>query len=156
MTYSVFKWGEILPKGSLRFSFICVLHFHNTQYSSGFILLWFKNWRNIMVACNLGYSDEARRFMYLKSIIFCWPGCPNNYVLAQELRVMYQNRSERHLVVFCTVNPILHGHGPFYLLVLLRLDFVSWIFIKNFQTCLEVKIHINQVNLTPCIAHWVL
>ena len=54
------------------------------------------------------------------------------------------------------LDAILHGHGPFYLLVLLRLDFVGWIFIKNFQTCLEVKIHINQVNLTPYIDHWVL
>ena len=35
-------------------------------------------------------------------------------------------------------------------------DFVSWIFIKNIKTFLEVKIDINQVNLTPCQAHWVL
>ena len=32
-------------------------------------------------------------------------------------------------------------------------DFVSWIFVKNFQTLLEVKIDINRVNLTPCQAH---
>ena len=35
-------------------------------------------------------------------------------------------------------------------------DFVNWIFIKNFQTFLEVKIDVNRVNLTPCWAHWVL
>ena len=40
--------------------------------------------------------------------------------------------------------------------VILGLDFVSWICIKNFQIFLEVKIEINQVNLTPCQAHWVL
>ena len=32
----------------------------------------------------------------------------------------------------------------------------SWIFIKNFQTFLEVKIDINPVYLTPFWAHWVL
>ena len=37
-------------------------------------------------------------------------------------------------------------------LVILGLDFVSWIWIKNFQTFLEVKIDINRVNLTPCQA----
>ena len=35
-------------------------------------------------------------------------------------------------------------------------DFVTWIFIKIFQTFLEVKIEINRVNLTPFWAHWVL
>ena len=33
-------------------------------------------------------------------------------------------------------------------------DFFRWIFIKTFQTFLEVKIDINQVNLTSCQAHW--
>ena len=46
--------------------------------------------------------------------------------------------------------------GTFTPLVILGLDFVSWICIKNFQTFLEVKIDINRVNLTPCQAHWVL
>ena len=46
--------------------------------------------------------------------------------------------------------------GGFTSLVILGLDFVSWIFIKNFQTFLEVKIQINQDNLTPCQAYWVL
>ena len=32
-------------------------------------------------------------------------------------------------------------------------DFVSWIFIKNFQTYVEVKIDINWVNLTVSIWH---
>ena len=45
------------------------------------------------------------------------------------------------------------GYTP---LIVFGLDFVSWIFIKNFQTFLEVKIEINQDNLTPCQAHWVL
>ena len=36
------------------------------------------------------------------------------------------------------------------------MDFVSWIFIKNVQIFLEVKIEINRDNLTPCQAHWVL
>ena len=39
----------------------------------------------------------------------------------------------------------------FYLLVLFGLDFVSCIFIKNFQTFLEVKADINRVNLTSCL-----
>ena len=47
------------------------------------------------------------------------------------------------------VNPNWHEEGYFYLLVLFGSDFVSWIFIKNFQTFLEVKIDINQINLTP-------
>ena len=41
-------------------------------------------------------------------------------------------------------------------LIIFGLDFVSWIFIKNFQTFLEVKIEINRNNLTPCQANWVL
>ena len=44
----------------------------------------------------------------------------------------------------------------FYLLVLFWSDFVSWIFIKNFQTFLEVKIDINLVNLTPSQAYCIL
>ena len=55
-----------------------------------------------------------------------------------------------------TFNPIWHGRGFFYPLVLFGSDFVSWIFFKNFQTFLEVKIDINRVILTPCPAHWVL
>ena len=46
--------------------------------------------------------------------------------------------------------------GTFTYLLVLGLDFISWICIKNFQTFLEVKIDINRVNLTPCQAHWVL
>ena len=44
-------------------------------------------------------------------------------------------------------------HAP---LIILGLDFISWICIKSFQTILEVKIDINLVNLIPCQAHWVL
>ena len=43
-----------------------------------------------------------------------------------------------------------------YLLVLYGSDFLSWIFIKKFQTCLDVKNVINRCNLTSCQAHWVL
>ena len=39
--------------------------------------------------------------------------------------------------------------GTFAPLVILGLDFVSWICIENSQTFLEVKIDMNQVNLTP-------
>ena len=46
--------------------------------------------------------------------------------------------------------------GTFNPRVIVGLDFVSWICIKNFQTFLEVKIDINQVNLPPCQAHSVL
>ena len=46
--------------------------------------------------------------------------------------------------------------GGFTPLIIFGLDFVSWIFIKNFQTVLEVKIEINWDNLKPCQAHWVL
>ena len=41
----------------------------------------------------------------------------------------------------------------FHPLVLFGTDFVCLIFIKNFQTFLEVKIDINWINLTPCQAH---
>ena len=43
--------------------------------------------------------------------------------------------------------------GEFTPLIIFGLDFVSLIFIKNFQTFLEVKIEINRDNLTPCQAH---
>ena len=58
----------------------------------------------------------------------------------------------------CTaaLSPNWHEGWYFYLLVLFGSDFVCWIFIKNFQTLLEVKIDINRVNLKPCQAHWVL
>jgi hypothetical protein len=46
--------------------------------------------------------------------------------------------------------------GGFTSIIILGLDFVSWLFIKNFETFLEVKIEINRDNLTPCQAHWVL
>ena len=46
--------------------------------------------------------------------------------------------------------------GTFPHLVLFGSDFVSWIFIKNLQTFLEVKIDISLVNLTPCQTHCVL
>ena len=46
--------------------------------------------------------------------------------------------------------------GGFTPLIILGLIFGSWIFIKNYQTFLEVKIEINWDNLTPCQAHWVL
>ena len=54
------------------------------------------------------------------------------------------------------INPNRHETGRIYLLIIFELDFVSWIFIKNFQTFLEVKIEINRDNLTPFQANWVL
>jgi len=54
------------------------------------------------------------------------------------------------------INPNWHEQGTFTPLVILGLDLVCWISIKNFQSFLEVKIDINWVNLTPCQAHWVL
>ena len=44
--------------------------------------------------------------------------------------------------------------GTFHPLSTFGLDFVSWIFTKNFQTFAEVKIDIHRVNLTPWQAHW--
>ena len=46
-------------------------------------------------------------------------------------------------------NPIWHRRGYFYPLVLFGSDFVSWIFFKNFQTLMAVKIDINWVILKP-------
>ena len=46
--------------------------------------------------------------------------------------------------------------GTFHSPVFFGSDFVSWVFIKNFKTFLEVKIDIDRVNLTPCQAHSVL
>ena len=43
--------------------------------------------------------------------------------------------------------------GTFHPLVLFGSYFVSWVFIKIFQTFLEAKIDINRVNLMPCQAH---
>ena len=43
--------------------------------------------------------------------------------------------------------------GGFTPLIIFRLDFVSLIFFKNFQTFLEVKIGVNRDNLTPCQAY---
>ena len=51
------------------------------------------------------------------------------------------------------LNPNWHEGRYFSLLVLFGSDFVSWIFIKYFQTFLEMKIDINWVNLSPCEAH---
>ena len=46
--------------------------------------------------------------------------------------------------------------GKFTSLIILGMDFGSWIFIKIFQTVLEVKIENNRDNLTSCQAEWVL
>ena len=56
--------------------------------------------------------------------------------------------SKLRAVLNSKLNPTLYGHGPFYLLVLFGLDFVSWIFIKTFQIFLEVNADINRVILT--------
>ena len=58
---------------------------------------------------------------------------------------------------FGTVNPNWHEAGHFYPLVILGLDFVSWICIRNFQTILEVKMtsidtlpsSLSLIKLTP-------
>ena len=62
---------------------------------------------------------------------------------------------ERLLSLCCgqPLNPNWHEGRHFPPPVLFGPDFVSWIFTKNFQTFLEVKIDINRVNLTPCQAH---
>ena len=54
------------------------------------------------------------------------------------------------------LNPNWHEAGHFPPLVLFGTDFVSWIFTRNFQTFLEVKIDINWNNLTPCQVNCVL
>ena len=46
------------------------------------------------------------------------------------------------------INPNWHEGWYLYLLVLFGSDFVSWIFIKNFQTFFEVKIHCGFLE------HW--
>ena len=43
----------------------------------------------------------------------------------------------------CSLTLIGMRQGGFTPLIIFGLDFVSWIFIKNFQTFLEVKIEIN-------------
>ena len=57
---------------------------------------------------------------------------------------------------YLILNPSWHEVGHFYPFVILGLDFISRIFIKNFQTFLGVKIYINWANLIPCQAHRVL
>ena len=42
-------------------------------------------------------------------------------------------------------NLILHGHGPFYLLILFGLDFDNWIFVKTFRTFLEVSMGLFSI-----------
>ena len=48
------------------------------------------------------------------------------------------------------------GGGYFYRLIIFRSEFGSWIFIKKFQTFVEVNYGIKWVNLTPCQAHWIV
>ena len=62
----------------------------------------------------------------------------------------------KYSLPFTDLTQIGMRQGGFTPLIIFGLDFVSWIFIKNFQTFLEVKIEINRDNLTPCQAHWVL
>ena len=57
------------------------------------------------------------------------------------------------MIAISSLNPNWHEEGHFYPLVLFGLNFVSRIFIKNFQTFLEVKVDINRVVLTPFQAH---
>ena len=54
------------------------------------------------------------------------------------------------------LNPNWHDGGHFPPIVLFESEFVSWIFIKNFKTFLEVKIDINLAILALCQALWVL
>ena len=61
-----------------------------------------------------------------------------------------------HNLPNCIFYPNWHKGWYFYLLVIFGSDFLSWIFIKSFQTFLEVKIDINWVNLAPSQAYWVL
>ena len=71
-------------------------------------------------------------------------------ILLWNLEILWQSK------YFCSLTLIGMRQSGFTPLIIFGLDFVSWIFIKNFQTFLEVKIEINQDNLTPCQAHWVL
>ena len=58
--------------------------------------------------------------------------------------------SPRSDVLFCNYfNPNCHEVGHFPPSCPFWISFASWIFIKNFETFLEVKIDINWVNLTP-------
>ena len=59
---------------------------------------------------------------------------------------------------YSSVTPYLTllSHGPFYLLTIFWIEFVSWNFIKNSKTFLEVKADINQVVLTSCSSYEVL
>ena len=54
------------------------------------------------------------------------------------------------------LNPNWHGggggRGHFYPLVLFWLNFVIWIFIKNFHTLLEVTTDSNRINLTSSLS----
>ena len=73
-------------------------------------------------------------------------------------------RDTTKLIAYCMQSYFVHIYltligmrqGGFTSLIILGLDFVSWIFIKNFQNNSEVKIEINRDNLTPCRADWVL
>ena len=55
-------------------------------------------------------------------------------------------------------NPIWHGSGHFYPLLLYESDFVSWFSLKISKPLLEVKIDINRVILSPnslmCYLTW--
>ena len=66
------------------------------------------------------------------------------------LLLLIFSQSSQEEAEYTKIDPILNGHGPFYLLVLFRLGLVSWIFIKLFQTFFEVKADINRVILTSC------
>ena len=59
----------------------------------------------------------------------------------------------QYISVKC-VNPNWH-EGWYYFHLIFGSDFISWFFIKTFQTFWEVKIDINQVTLTSCPVYWV-
>ena len=60
-----------------------------------------------------------------------------------------QSESEMGYLVSCIFNPNWRERGYFYLLVYFGSDLDSWIFIKNFQSFLEVKIDTLPSSLSP-------
>ena len=113
------------------------------------------------------FQPELESKFLKNSTVICWIGSsnrtevlPNSQKRFRVLENLESWASNEKFLQFCYCILLLTligmRQGPFTPLIIFGLDFVSWIFIKDFQTFLEVKIEINWDNLTPCQNHWVL
>ena len=129
---------------------ICIM-FHIWSYSQCFLI-----WRNvvcILATYNLTFGSVIMTAMWL----FLEGKCNLLDVALNPLHKPFFKsflRLNLGLRTHDVLTLIGMRQGGFTPLIILGSDFVSWFFIKDFQTFGEVKIEINHDNLTPCQAHW--